>query len=276
MVSITEYSYVLAERRPVEGNAIIKEAPIDDERLLADMMIECRKKIGSMPDVIYAAHSLPFVKGSKSVSLSDAFGVPVFYLSGLPCAITHFAVKAAVSQIEGGRYNRVLILGADKAYSLRERSFFGTIMGDMVIGIMLERGTGLHEVIASRTDTVLYAAEGEDSPPESIAEYRRTLPILLRNSYRCCLEEAGLASVDYIAPHTSSKAIWDAFSKTAKFDRRRILDDNIVHTGHFNSNDSFYHYFTRCEDETIRQGQLAMLINPGFGGTRGCTILRRM
>lgn len=276
MISITEYSYVLAQRRPIEGNDLIKEAPIDNDKTLSDMIIECRKKISSVPDVIYVAHSLPFVKGSKGADLSDVFGVPVFYLSGLPCAITHFAVKAAMSQIEGDRYNRVLILGADKAYSMRERSFFNTIMGDMVIGIMLERGTGLHEVIASQTDTVLYAAEGENSPPELIAEYRRTLPILLRNSYRRCLKEAGLTSVDYIAPHTSSKAIWDAFSKTAKIDRRRILDDNIVNTGHFNSNDSFYHYFTRCEDETIHRGQSAMLINPGFGGTRGCTILRRV
>lgn len=276
MVSITDYSYVLTARKPIEGNDIIKEAPIDDEKMLDDMIIECRNKIRSVPDVIYVAHSLPFVKGSTSIDLADVFGVPVFYLSGLPCAIMHFAVKAAMSQIESYRYNSVLILGADKAYSMRERSFFNTIMGDMVIGIMLGRGTGLHEVMASQIDTVLYAAEGEGSPSELIAEYRRTLPILLRNSYRRCLKEAGLTSVDYIAPHTSSKVIWDVFSGAIKIDRRRILDDNIVNTGHFNSNDSFYHYFTRCEDETIRRGQLTMLINPGFGGTRGCTILRRV
>ena len=275
MVSITEYAYELAAAQPVHGHKAIKSAPIDNARMLSDMIIACGRKCKRKPDIIYIAHSLPFIRGFKDWELNEYFKVPIFYLSGLPCAITHMAVKSASAQIEKGRYDRILVLGADKAYSDRERSFFGTVMGDAVIGMMLERGEGLHEVVACRLDTVLFASEGENTDQSSIQKYRETLPLLLRDAYRNCLKKSGLNAVDFIAPHTSSREIWDVFAGMVHMERERILDGNIARTGHFNSNDSFYHYFSHCEDETIGPGKTAMLINPGFGGARGCTILRR-
>lgn len=275
MVSIAEYAYELAKNQPVDGQKVIKSAPIDNARMLSDMIIACGEKCQRKPDIIYIAHSIPFIKGFKGWKLAEYFKVPIIYLSGLPCAITHMAVKSAAAQIENGRYDRILIFGADKAYSDRERNFFGTVMGDAVVGIMLEKGEGLHEVIASSLDTVLFAPEGENSDQGSIQKYRDTLPLLLRDAYKNCLNKSGLDAVDFIAPHTSSREIWDVFANLVHMDRERILDHNIILTGHFNSNDSFYHYFTHCEDETIGRGKTAMLINPGFGGTRGCTILRR-
>lgn len=275
MVSITEYAYELATAQPVDGHKVIKSAPVDNARMLSDMIIACGRKCKRKPDIIYIAHSLPFIKGFRGWELNDYFKVPILYLSGLPCAITHMAVKSAVAQIEKGRYDRILVFGADKAYSDCERNFFGTIMGDAVVGMMLERGEGLHEVVACWLDTVLFASEGENSDQGSIQKYRETLPLLLRDAYRNCLNKGGLNAVDFIAPHTSGREIWDVFAGMVHIKRARILDDNIIRTGHFNSNDSFYHYFTHCEDETIGSGKTAMLINPGFGGTRGCTILRR-
>lgn len=275
MVSITEYAYELANNHQVYGHKVIKSAPIDNARILSDMIIACGKKWKKKPDMVYIAHSLPFIKGNKGRELNDYFNVPVIYLSGLPCAITHMAVKAAAAQIENDRYDRILVFGADKAYSDRERNFFGTVMGDAVIGMMLEKGDGLHEVVVSSLDTVLFAPEGENSGKDAIQKYRETLPLLLRDAYKNCLSKSGLSAVDFIAPHTSSREIWDIFAELVHMDRDKILDANIVQTGHFNSNDSFYHYFTHCEDKTIGPGKTAMLINPGFGGTRGCTILRR-
>jgi 3-oxoacyl-[acyl-carrier-protein] synthase-3 len=185
------------------------------------------------------------------------------------------ALKLATAQISTNKYKRILVVGADKAYSSRERRFFGTIMGDAVIGMTLENGQGLHEVITTRLDTVLIAPEGENSDARLIQKYRDTLPLLLRDAYKECLSESALESVNYIAPHTPNRGVWDVFAKLTGIDRNLILDDNIGQTGHLNSNDSFYHYFTHCENGTIQSGQSAMLINPGFGGTRGCTILRR-
>lgn len=275
MVSIVEYAYELAKSCRIDSHDMIKSVPADDSRSLVDMINKCVEKLHSIPDIIYIAHSLPFIKGKEKDELSCFPRVSVIYLSGMPCAVTHMAVNIAVSQLEIGKYNRILIVGADKAYSTWERSFFGTIMGDMVLSMMLERGDGPYEILASNIDTVLYAAEGENSDPERILKYRSTLPLLLRDAYMRCLSQCGLESVDFIAPHTSARAIWDVLAEMIHIDRSRILDENIVNTGHFNSNDSFYHYFTHCENDTIKHGQTAMLINPGFGGTRGCTVLRR-
>lgn len=275
MVSIVEYAYELASNCRIDSHDVIKSAPVDNSRALSDMIDKCVRKLHSIPEIIYIVHSLPFIKGKESDEVSYFPGVPVIYLSGMPCAVTHMAVKIAVSQLETGKYNRILIVGADKAYSTRERSFFGTIMGDMVLSMMLERGDGFCEILASNIDTVLYAVEGENSNPEQISKYRSTLPLLIRDAYMRCLSQCELESVDFIAPHTSARAIWDVLTEMIHIDRSRILDENIVNTGHFNSNDSFYHYFTHCENDTINHGQTAMLINPGFGGTRGCTVLRR-
>ena len=274
MISIKEYAYVLCERELVEGIPSINSVPKNNARPLLDMVNECYHRFSHKPDVVYIAHSIPFAKGNQ-MEANIPKSIPVRWLSGIPCAITHMGLKIATAQIQAGKYNRVLVIGTDKAYSDRERRFFGTIMGDAAIGMMIASGKGLHEIVASRLDTVLIATEGENTDPVLIQKYRDTLPLLLRNAYRDCLSENGLGSVDYIAPHTPNRDIWDVFSKLVGVDRSLILDDNIYQTGHFNSNDSFYHYFTHCEDGTIKEGKTAMLINTGFGGTRGCTILRR-
>ena len=275
MVSITEYAYELCERHPVDGFESIQRVPMDDTRLLSDMICICNKHFTSKPDIVYIAHSIPFAKGRVGEKLSKMLDAPVLWLSGLPCSITHMAIKIATAQIRTNKHQRILVFGADKAYSNRERRFFGTIMGDAVVGMMLEDGEGLHEVVATRLDTVLIASEGENSQVDAIQKYRDTLPFFLRDAYKQCLSESGLEAVNYIAPHTPNRGVWDVFARLTSFERDSILDENIVQTGHLNSNDSFYHYFTHCENGTILPGQTAMLINPGFGGTRGCTILRR-
>jgi 3-oxoacyl-[acyl-carrier-protein] synthase-3 len=248
---------------------------MDDSRLLSDMICVCRKRFVAKPDIVYIAHSMPFAKGREYKGLYNTLDAPVIWLSGLPCAITHMAIQLAVAQIRANKYQRILVFGADKAYSSRERRFFGTVMGDAVVGMMLENGEGLHEIVATRLDTVLIASEGENSDAAAIQKYRGTLPLFLRDAYTQCLSEGGLEAVNYIAPHTSNRGVWDVFAQLTGFDRNLILDENIAQTGHLNSNDSFYHYFTHCESGTILPEQTAMLINPGFGGTRGCTILRR-
>ena len=185
------------------------------------------------------------------------------------------ALKIAAGQINDGIFKRILVLGADKAYSDNERFFFGTAMGDAVIGMMLTDGPGVFEMLGGYVDTFLYATDGEKSLADDIQKYRDTLPSLMLAAYRKCLQECFLEKVDYIAPHTSSKGIWDLFSKVAGIDRKRILDEDITFTGHLNSNDSFLHYFTHIERELIEIGTDTMMINPGFGGTRGMTVFRR-
>jgi 3-oxoacyl-[acyl-carrier-protein] synthase-3 len=68
--------------------------------------------------------------------------------------------------------------------------------------------------------------------------------------------------------------IWDIVSELLRFPRSKIMTDYIEDTGHLNSNDSFVHYARAVTDSRLRPGDIALLVNPGFGGTRGCTALR--
>ena len=284
MIGISEYSYELGVRTSIDifedkrddlANVGLCHVPIDNERLLSDMILTCCSRLKSRPDAIYIAHSAPFIRNGGDDSLSNALNAPVFYLSGMPCAIMHEVVKAAVSQVSRGKYRRVWVVGADKAYSNRERCFFGTVMGDSTVALAIETDAGQHLILGSYVNTHVYAAYGENSKEEAISTYRAQTTLLLREAYQRCLRSAGVKSVDYIAPHTPNHRVWDAFAEATGIDRSAIFDQGLVDTGHMNSHDSYFHYLRACEQGHIRKGDRVMLINPGFGGTQGCTLIQK-
>ena len=69
--------------------------------------------------------------------------------------------------------------------------------------------------------------------------------------------------------------IWDTVAELLRFPRERIMTDYLNETGHLNSNDSFVHYIRAVDEGKIQDGDLVLLINPAFGGTRGCTLILR-
>lgn len=290
MTGFREYSYVLGRNiRSVEEIAAfseendtgrmnevgLRQIPTENERLLQDMIQEACQKISRRPDYVMIAHSLPFIRPSGREILFCGHEVPVYYMSGLPCAIMHKAVEAASLLVKAGRYRSVLVVGADKAYSDMERVFFGTIMGDGVVAVLVEEKTDAHRILSSYISTTLFATDGENSEKEDIKRFRQVNASLMRNAMKQCMDRAGLTQVDYYVTHTSNKEFWDGIAALTNIPRDRFLDFNICNTGHMNSHDSFYHYFYCCEEGRIQPGQTAMLINPGFGGTQGCTLVLR-
>lgn len=249
--------------------------PTDNERMLHEMLRDVCEQITQRPDCILIAHSLPFIcrDGQKmDLCWSD---IPVYYLSGLPCAIMHKVVEIAALFVEKEMYRSVLVIGADKAYSDQERIFFGTIMGDGVVALLLEKGEGSHQILSSYVSSMILASDGENSNNSDISAFRNANALLMRRAMEKCLEKAGLEKADFYVTHTSNKEFWDALAILSKIPREAFLDTNIRNTGHLNSHDSFYHYYYWCEKNVILPGQTAMLINPGFGGTQGCTLIRR-
>lgn len=230
------------------------------------------------------AHSMPSVAPVDAPFLEDIAQrgkfppVPSITVSGQPCAILHAALKLA------GAWSRtlpadqcVLLVGTDRAYTPGQRIFFGSVMGDAAVALAVSRNAEEHRVLASFHHTKVLATYGELSPPEKIAAFREQNPMLIRSALVSCLAQAGctLDDVQLIVPHTPYLSIWDAVARLAHFPRDRILTDYIGETGHLNSNDSFVHYEHAVRENRIKSGQLALLVNPGFGGTRGCTLIRR-
>ena len=289
MVGIKEFSFVLGSKvRSVEEIAFfltekehkdmrkigLNRVVTDNERNLWEMVEEAYCKLTVKPDLILIAHSLPFIRGNKT-PVRFAGDVPVFFLSGLPCAIMHKAVETARQLIQKKIYQKVLVIGADKAYSDRERVFFGTIMGDGVVALLITEDANANLILGNRVSTTVYAADGENSEPDDIAEFRLKNALMMREAVTVLLGNRKINDLDYFVPHTSNRMFWDGFAPLFNYPRDRILDTNIENTGHMNSHDSFYHYFYWCERGLIQPGNLVMLINPGFGGTQGATLIQR-
>lgn len=250
--------------------------PTDNERMLSDMIVEAYNQIKTSPELIIIAHSLPFIF-CNGYDISEKLGnIKTFLLSGMPCAIMHEAVDMAKSYIENGWYKRVLVIGADKAYSDGERTFFNTIMGDCVVALLIGPDGKRNTLISSHIQTNIIAPQGELTEENKINEFRAVNASLVRDSMEQCIAKAGLTwkDIGYIVPHTSNKMFWDGLSGLLHIERSRFKDIHINVTGHFNSHDSFYHYLTLIEEQVINKNQYALLINPGFGGTQGSTLLR--
>lgn len=252
----------------------LDRVPTDNERMLWDMIETAYRKMKEKADCVLIAHSLPFIRTNGDRDVLDS-SIPTYFLSGLPCAIMHRAVEAGAQLIRRGTYQSVLVIGADKAYSDQERVFFHTIMGDGVAALLLSERAEENMILSSWVSTAIFAPEGENSAPEDIADFRQRNPAMMRAAIEKCLAQAGLTEVDYFVTHTSNRKFWDGLSALCHIPREKFLDGNICNTGHMNSHDSFYHYFYWCRQGVICPGDKVMLINPGFGGTQGCTLLQR-
>lgn len=288
MIGILEYSVVMGSQvRNVEEIASfydtnrhkdmhkigLSKVPTDNHRLLFDMIEDAYKNILQRPDCILIAHSLPFIRRTNGDFQHDE-RIPVFYLSGLPCAIMHKAVEIACKFIHANIYKKVLVIGADKAYSDAERVFFGTIMGDGVVAVLLGESAQEHLILSSEISTTIIASDGENSSEEDILHFRSMNALLMRGAIERCRKKAGITEIDHFVTHTSNRMFWDTMSILMRCSRKKFMDSNIQNTGHMNSHDSFLHYFYYYEQGKIKKGENVMLINPGFGGTQGCTLIK--
>lgn len=230
------------------------------------------------------AHSVLAVAPADVPFLDDVLAiagfprVPSMAITGQPCAVLHTALRLAGAwsrTLPAGQH--VLLVGADRAYSAAQRVFFGSVMGDAAVAMAVTPDAVEHRVLSSFQHTYVMAASGELSPPNQIASFREQNPALIRSALIACLARAGrtLREVALFVPHTPNLSIWDAVARLAGIERERILTDYIGETGHLNSNDSFVHYERAVRERLLRRGDLALLINPGFGGTRGCTLIQR-
>lgn len=230
------------------------------------------------------AHSVPLMAPADVPFLDLCFaglgidGAPRVALSGQPCAILHMGVQLAscwLKDLSNG--SGILLVGADKAYSAADRIFFGSAMGDVAVAGFITRDTARNQVLASVSQCEVIAYEGENSAPADIARFRKLNPLYIRQAIETCLEKGGVGLVDLslIVPHTPYTMIWDTMAELLRFPRERILTDYLDETGHLNSNDSFAHYVRAVREGRIQDGDLVLLVNPAFGGTRGCTLIRR-
>lgn len=269
----------------------VREVPVGDgsplstllRRALVDLS-ECVSDIAARTYAIFFAHSTP----TYGVLEDDFFGnclsgfglecVPRVAIGGQPCAITHQVVQIAIGRLKQAPVGQgVLFLAGDVAYRADDRLYFGAAMGDAALAGFLTRDKSRqrHQVLASISQTHIFAWEGEYSPPEAIAAFRRLNPSYIRSAIETCLSDADMKLTDirFIFPHTPYIQIWDTVAPLLRIPREKIFTRYIGDTGHLNSNDSFAHYLRAYREGILSHGDIALLVNPGFGGSRGCTLL---
>ncbi len=203
---------------------------------------------------------------------------PIIPISGQPCSIFHYGVWLALRYLEQMNKSTVVVLvGIDVAPSAESRFFFGSAMGDSIVVGCVGAVNVTHRILGTLSETHVIATLGEDSTTESIARFRAANPSYIRNAIELCLSQSSicLSDVDWIVPHTPYKKMGQIIADVLRFPSGKLLMDYLPDTGHLNSNDSFCHYIRACAEGKIACGDVSILINPGFGGSRGVTILQR-
>jgi 3-oxoacyl-[acyl-carrier-protein] synthase-3 len=268
----------------------LRRIPIADSESVGGMISEVISQLRQRePDLnksisgVLLAHSLASTVSDGYPLLEESlapFGiaqVPKIAVSGQPCSIIHFGIQLAGCWLASLSPDAsILILGVDRADSLEERIFFGSAMGDAAVALLATRQFSCNEVLASISQTYVVACAGEESPPDDIVRFRAENPLRIRSAILQCLKEANISldELAYIVPHTPYHLIWDTVSELLRFPRERILTDYLAETGHMNSNDVIVHFERAIREGRIKSGEIAMMVSPGFGGTRGCTAIR--
>lgn len=199
------------------------------------------------------------------------------FVSGRPCSVIHAGIHlstALARQLQPTE--SVLLIGADVAGTDEDRFFFGSAMGDAAVAISIGYQPAAGSVLSVATSSHVVASRGAASHPDAIAKFRTENPLAIRAVISTALERARLTweNLDFIIPHTPYTQIWDTTSVIARFPREKILDRFISNTGHLNSNDVIVHYAEAWAKGDVTAGDIVALVSPGFGGSRGCTIVR--
>jgi 3-oxoacyl-[acyl-carrier-protein] synthase III len=197
-------------------------------------------------------------------------------VTGRPCSIIHLGIELAANLHELHPTATTLVLGADIAKATEDRFFFGSAMGDAAVGLVLGDRPAFGHLLAVCSTHHIIADNGTASSPEQMTRFRAQNPSAIRATIDSALNLAGLTWADLtaIVPHTPYRSIWDTISVLCRFPRERILDDGVARTGHLNSNDVLVHFASAARDGRLAPGDVVALVSPGFGGTRGCTIIR--
>jgi 3-oxoacyl-[acyl-carrier-protein] synthase-3 len=199
---------------------------------------------------------------------------PPIFLAGRPCSVLHLGLELGAQL--GDRGAPVIVLGADVAPTHDDRFFFGSVMGDAAVGVVIGGPPRFGELLAVRSETHVLAADGTASSPDDIARFRAENPTAIRAVLEQSLHDGdcGWSDLAAIVPHTPYGLIWDTVATVCRYPREQILDGRRSETGHLNSNDVLHHLLSATDAGDVTPGNVVALLSPGFGGTRGCTLLR--
>ena len=243
------------------------------------------------PDMAFPACAA-FVQAALGISSN----IPAFDISAA-CAGFVYGLATADAFIRTGRYQRILVIGAEvltRIVNWDDRGscvLFGDGAGAAVVAPADEEsyilGTELH-TDSSLTASLCMPGGGSREPltPETIAAKRNTVQMIGSDIFRAAvrnmlkasisvLEESGLKpqDVDWVVPHQANKRIIDQITQRMDVPSERVLI-NLDRYGNTSSASIPLALAEAAEDGRLKKGDLVLLTALGAGVSWGSCLLR--
>ena len=223
------------------------------------------------PHSLCGSDALEWFSGGE---MHDAVALEI---SGQPCAILHSGVQLAMKILARAEAQdkSVLVIGCDVAENADERCYFGSVMGDGCVAMLLNCERQPPTILESYTDINIIAPHGEMSSPDEIARFRANNVFWIRDAILAGLKRArrNLDEQCIIIPHTPNRHVIEGIRQALGISHNQMSADQIGSTGHLCSNDSFIAFARNLSEGRLENFSTAVLVNGGFGGARGVTVI---
>ncbi|EDY21027.1 3-Oxoacyl-(acyl-carrier-protein (ACP)) synthase III domain protein [Chthoniobacter flavus Ellin428] len=260
-----------------------EKRPLALQSFIASFGREQCEALHSLKAVIVAkthlgAHTLRAEDARDWFSSREGHPALAMEVTGQPCAILHSGVELArrlLARSNGEEPSCVLLVGCDVAENAAERCYFGSAMGDACVAMLLSMRAGGPAILGSHVETNIVAPLGEQSDPNEIARFRQHNVFWIREAIFRGLAKAdrSLDTHCIILPHTPNRHIVEAIRQSLALPHDRIISEFMATTGHCCSNDSFITFARLVAQGRLQKYSTAVLVNGGFGGTRGVTVI---
>ena len=279
------------------------------EQATSDLAIEAAKRAladsgvaASEIDLVVIATVTPdYPMPSTACIIQHKLGIPstaACFDVNAACSGFIYAIDTACAMLGSGRYNKALVIGAEKLSSVVDWQDRGTCMlfgdgaGAVVVGVSSKRGVGLIATklgsLGEDTDLLLIPGGGSRTPStaESIGRGEQFIKMkgkevfklavrVMEEAARDILEQHGLEAhqIDLVIPHQANLRIIDAIAQYLELPVERFFV-NVDRYGNTSAASIPIALDEARKAGRIKPGELTLLVAFGAGLTYGSALIR--
>jgi len=279
------------------------------EQATSDLAIEAAKRAladsgvaASEIDLVVIATVTPdYPMPSTACIIQHKLGIPstaACFDVNAACSGFIYAIDTACAMLGSGRYNKALVIGAEKLSSVVDWQDRGTCMlfgdgaGAVVVGVSAKRGVGLIATklgsLGEDTDLLLIPGGGSRTPStaESIGRGEQFIKMkgkevfklavrVMEEAARDILEQHGLEAhqIDLVIPHQANLRIIDAIAQYLELPVERFFV-NVDRYGNTSAASIPIALDEARKAGRIKPGELTLLVAFGAGLTYGSALIR--
>ncbi|WP_270166488.1 hypothetical protein [Paenibacillus sp. SYP-B4298] len=195
--------------------------------------------------------------------------VEVCSLRDLYCSTSLGGLKLCKNLLNaGGNGDQIIMIIAERGYSLKERFDEHFVTGDSAVAILLSAAGQGDRILEVRHETTTMT----DKPYGNYFT-----PIHLTKLLHSTTQAAGIPmnALKKIITSNIKSGVWSAVARTAKLPIERFLTEATDDYGPLDMTDGFINYDTFTREGCIKKGDYFALLTLGLYGGIGCAVCRR-